>query len=116
MEITLTDILHEIKGLKNEMNQKFAEQDKKLKDLSDELNQIFVERIDKQSEEIAQEIRGVVEYFEKKEKIQLKNNQEFQKNFKDNKIAHAAYDARLYKLEFSQSNLESKVLELNKNN
>ena len=31
----------------------------------------------------------------------------------NNKVSHKAYDARLYKIELSQSNLETRVLELN---
>ena len=66
---------------------------------------------DKQTKEIAEELRGIIKYFEAKERLQIKKNEEFEKELKNNKIAHDAYDARLYKIELSQSNLESKVLQ-----
>ena len=128
MEITLADILQEIKSLRGEMNKKFAEVDEKLEEqnkyidekleeqnrymsekIKEQIEYIYKEldeRFDKQSKEIAQELRTIVEYFERKDRKQTKKNQEFQKMLSENKIAHAAYDTRLYKIEVAQLNME----------
>lgn len=156
MEITLVDVLQEIKSLRAEMNQRFKEQeeriDKKMdqrfkeqdekidqrfeeqkKKLKEEINQRFEEQdkiiiqtkqmlmqhikeqIEISTKEIAEELRQIVAYIEKKERKQLKRNEQIEEELKNNKISHKAYDTRLYKIECVQSNLESKVLELNNN-
>ena len=154
MEITLVDILQEIKSLRMEMNQRFKKQeerfDKKMdqrfkeqdemidqkfeeqkKKIKEEINQRFEEedkiiiqtkqmlmqhikeQIEISTKEVAEELRGIVAYFEKKERKQLKKNKQFEEEMENNKVSHKAYDARLYKIELSQSNLETRVLELN---
>lgn len=167
MEITLVDILQEIKNLRIEMNQRFKEQEERLDKKMDQkfkeqeerldkkmdqrfkeqeeriearfkeqdkktdqkfeeqdkiiiqtkqmLMQHIKEQIDTSTKEIAEELRGIVAYFEKKERKQLKKNKQFEEEMENNKVSHKAYDARLYKIELSQSNLETRVLELNNN-
>ena len=134
MEITLVDILQEIKSLRIEMNQRFAEQEEKMdkkmeqrfKEQEEKIAKTFEEQrkmfikyireqIDTSTKEIAQELREIIAYFEKKERKQLKKNRQIEEEIENNKVSHKAYDARLYKIELSQSNLESRVLELNNN-
>jgi len=69
-------------------------------------------RFDKQSKEIAQEFRNIVEYFEKRQRKQEKINQKFQNEIENIKIAEDGYNSRIYKIERVQSDLESRIFYL----
>lgn len=76
MEITLVDILQEIKSLRIEMNQRFAEQEEKIAKTFEKQRKMFIkyirEQIDTSTKEIAQELREIIAYFEKKGKKTIK--------------------------------------------
>ena len=138
MEVTLKDILLEIKSLRQYTNEKFEQQnkeiDKKFEQQNKEINQRFEQqnkeidkrfeqqnkeidqRFDQQSKEIAEEIRNVVDFICKRQDKQTKDTKkEFRKELKSNKVDHDSYNAKMYKLELGQSNLEAKVYDLENN-
>ena len=88
------------------IDKKFEEQDKKIE-------KKFEERFEKQNKELAIELRNIVEYICNRNDKKINNvEQKVDKEIKNNKVAHDGYNAKMYKIELSQSNLESKVYDL----
>lgn len=106
----LQNVKDNIKELESKMDKKFAEQYKKI---SAELEDKMDNKFDEQSKEIGKELREIIDYicnrFDKKTNT---INQNLNKEIKSNKIAHDSYNSKMYKIELSQSNLESKVYDL----
>ena len=93
--------------LRNEMDKKLKAQTEEIKkEMRNEMDQ----KLNKQTKDIAEQFRNIVQYYDKKHRKQEKINDEMLRELKENRIAHKSYDARLYKFEFAQSNLESKIL------
>ena len=126
MAVTLEQILTEVKSVKtelrSEMDKKFktqkeeimGEMDKKLKaqteEIKKEMRNEMNQKLNKQTKDIAEQFKNIVQYYDKKHRKQEKINDEMLRELKENRIAHKSYDARLYKFEITQSNLESKIL------
>lgn len=111
MAVTLEQILTEVKSVKTELR---SEMDKKLKaqteEIKKEMRNEMDQKLNKQTKDIAEQFRNIVQYYDKKHRKQEKINDEMLRELKENRIAHESYDSRLYKFEFTQSNLESKIL------
>ena len=79
----------------------------------------FDERFDKQNKELAQELRNITGFICKRqdkqfEKFLNSQNKKMQEFFKTNRIEHDAYNAKMYKIELGQSNLEEKIYHIEK--
>ena len=102
---------------KKEINKEFEEQnkriDKKFEEQDKKIEKKFEERFEKQNKELAIELRNIVEYICNRNDKKINNvEQKVDKEIKNNKVAHDGYNAKMYKIELSQSNLESKVYDL----
>lgn len=98
---------------KDEMNQSFKSFEKRI------IDKILFEvdrRFEQQNKEIAEEFRSIAQYmsreFQSVRKEISQQGKRIDKVEKEMKLAHDGYNARMYKIELSQSNLESKVYEL----
>ena len=113
---------------KFEAERKYTEQmiDKKLKEERKITEKMINNAIDKQSKEIAVELRNVAEYIcnrmdnavkqiNKTTEQHEKRITEIEKEQAKNKIEHDGYNANIYKIHLTQSNLEEKVFDLEKN-
>lgn len=102
------------KKFKTQKEEIMGEMDKKLKaqteEIKKEMRNEMDQKLNKQTKDIAEQFRNIVQYYDKKHRKQEKINDEMLRELKENRIAHKSYDARLYKFEFTQSNLESKIL------
>ena len=75
-------------------------------------------RFDRLTKEISEELRNLAEYmsreFQSLRETIKQQGKRIDKIEKEEKLAHNGYDSRLYKMELSQSNLELKVYDLEK--
>ena len=75
-------------------------------------------RFDRLTKEISEELRNLAEYmsreFQSLRETIRQQGKRIDKIEKEEKLAHNGYDSRLYKMELSQSNLELKVYDLEK--
>jgi len=105
------------KEIQEEIDKKFEEQqkeiDKKFEKQQEEIDKKFEERFETQNQELAIELRNIVEYIcnRNDKKINI-IEQKMDKEMENNKVAHDGYNAKMYKIELSQSNLESKIYDL----
>ena len=101
------------KKFKTQKEEIMGEMDKKLKaqteEIKKEMRNEMDQKLNKQTKDIAEQFKNIVQYYDKKHRKQEKINDEMLRELKENRIAHKSYDARLYKFEFTQSNLESKI-------
>ena len=76
------------------------------------------QRFDRLTKEISEELRNLAEYmsreFQSLRETIKQQGKRIDKIEKEEKLAHNGYDSRLYKMELSQSNLELKVYDLEK--
>ena len=98
---------------KDEMNQSFTNFEKRI---TDKILSEVDRRFEQQNKEIAEEFRSMAQYMSKEfQSVRQEISQQgkrIDKVEKEMKLAHDGYNARMYKIELSQSNLESKVYEL----
>lgn len=75
-------------------------------------------RLDRLTKDISEELRNLAEYmsreFQSLRETIKQQGKRIDKIEKEEKLAHNGYDSRLYKMELSQSNLELKVYDLEK--
>jgi len=131
MEEVLEMILTEIKGVKEEVKEEKEEVKEvriEVKDIRTDLEKTKIElreemqemkkeiyremdyRFDKQSKEIAEELRNLTVYFEAKNReiveANIEINKEILKELKRNRMEHKIFNARLDNIELAQANLE----------
>ena len=100
---------------KEEMKQSFISFEERI---TDKILSEVDKRFEQQNKEIAEEFRNMAQYmsreFQSVRQEIAQQGKRIDKVEKDMKLAHDGYNARMYKIELSQSNLESKVYELEK--
>lgn len=98
----------------NELVKKILEGiDKRFEKQNKRIDTMFEE----QSKEIAQEFRTVVDYICKRDDKKIeKVERQLKKEIKTNKVAHDSYNAKIYSIELSQSNLEAKMFDAEESN
>lgn len=144
MQDILEQILSEVKDLKRttnerfdkqaeEVNRKFIEQSKEFNKLKEYVDKRFIEqskevdrkfieqskevdkKFDKQSKEISEELRSILEYICNRYDNKIDNvDEKLEQEIEINKVAHEGYNSKIYKLELSEANLETKVYDLEK--
>lgn len=114
----MQDMKQELRSEMQDMKQEILEvMDKKLEETKTELRDEMDKRFSKQSEEIAHELNSIVIFLEGrdnelKKEINgiIKVQNEILKELERNRAEHEAYNARLYKIELAQTNLEERLL------
>ena len=102
LEKTKIELREEMQVMKKELRQE-------MKEMKEEIYREMDYRFDKQSKEIAEELRNLTVYFEERNREIIKINNEILKELRRNRIEHEAYDTRFYKIELAQANLEERL-------